>query len=91
MIRGQMPGPAPTPGRRRSTPRFATRSRVFGINLPNGTAELRDEITFLRDETRDLKGFPKRPRMKPGGIAAAAGEADAGKAAKTDGRGRGRK
>ena len=54
-------------------------------------AELRDEITILRDETRDLKGLPKRPRMKPGGIAAAAGAADTGKSAKTDGRGRGRK
>ncbi|MDE2913431.1 MAG: hypothetical protein OXL68_10975 [Paracoccaceae bacterium] len=54
-------------------------------------AELRDEITLLRDEIRALKNLPKRPRMKPSGMAAAAEAADAAKSGTTDGKGKGRK
>lgn len=48
-------------------------------------AGLRDEITLLRDEIRALKNLPKRPRMKPSGMAAAV---EAAKSGTTDGKGK---
>jgi len=37
-------------------------------------AELREEIILLRDEIRELKNLPKRPRMKPSGMASSKDE-----------------
>ena len=51
----------------------------------DGITGLRDEITLLRDEIRALKNLPKRPRMKPSGMAAAV---EAAKSGTTDGKGK---
>ena len=55
------------------------------VALRDEVGRLRDEITLLRDEIRALKNLPKRPRMKPSGMAAAV---EAAKSGTTDGKGK---
>ena len=51
-------------------------------------AELREKITLLRDEIRALKNLPKRPRMKPSGMASSADEDTDDSASGSSGSGR---
>ena len=51
-------------------------------------AGLREENTLLRDEIRELKKLPKRPRMKPGGMASSKDEDTDNSASGSSGSGR---
>ncbi len=51
-------------------------------------AGLREESTLLRDEIRELKKLPKRPRMKPGGMASSKDEDTDNSASGSSGSGR---
>ena len=51
-------------------------------------AGLREENTLLRDEIRELKKLPKRPRMKPGGMAPSKDEDTDNSASGSSGSGR---
>ncbi|MDE2911736.1 MAG: hypothetical protein OXL68_02265 [Paracoccaceae bacterium] len=50
----------------------------------------RAEITLLMDEIRTLRSLPKRPRMKPSGMAATAKAANAAVSRTMDRKGKGR-
>ncbi len=51
-------------------------------------AGLREENTLLRDEIRELKKLPKRPRMKPSGMASSKDEDTDNSASGSSGPGR---